>query len=118
MTAAASVTGRGMLRGLFVGSFAVLGATVPFLAGVLHQRGVTGAAFVFVMAALPLGRMVVGPWAGQLADTRGLTRTALRLGAGLALVGAGGMLLELGTAPLLVSVVVFRPAIRVSMAEK
>lgn len=107
MTAAASVAGRGMLRGLFVGSFAVLGATVPFLAGVLQQRGVTGAAFVFVMAALPLGRMVVGPWAGQLADTRGLTRTALRLGAGLALLGAGGMLFELGTAPLLASVVVF-----------
>ena len=101
------VSGIGMLRGLFVGSFAVLGATVPFLAGVLHGRGVTGVAFVFVMAALPLGRMMLGPWAGQLADTRGMTRAALRLGAGVALVGSVGMLLDLGTPTLIASVVLF-----------
>ena len=96
-----------MLRGLFVGSFAVLGSTVPFLATFLRERGVNGGTFVFVMAALPLGRMLVGPWAGTLADTRGLTRTALRFGAGLALVGATGMLLELSTGTLVASVLVF-----------
>ena len=96
-----------LLKGLFVGSFAVLGATVPFLAGALHARGVTGAAFVFVMAALPLGRMLVGPWTGRLADTRGWTRGALRVGAGLGLLGAVGMLADLGTPALLASVVAF-----------
>ena len=64
-------------------------------------------AFVFVMAALPLGRMMLGPWAGQLADTRGMTRAALRLGAGVALLGAAGMLLELGTPALIGSGVLF-----------
>ena len=96
-----------LLQGLFLASFAVLGATVPFLAGALHSRGVSGVAFVFVMAALPLGRMLVGPWAGRLADTRGWTRGALRLGAGIGLLGAVGMLLDLGTPTLIASAVAF-----------
>ncbi len=96
-----------LLRGLFLGSFAVLGATVPFLAGALKAESVSGWSFVFVMAALPLGRMLVGPWAGKLADTRGLTRAALRLGAGLSLLGAMGMLFHVGVPTLLASVVLF-----------
>lgn len=96
-----------LLQGLFFASFAVLGGTVPFLAGALQERGVTGATFVFVMAALPLGRMLIGPWAGQVADTRGWARGALRAGAGLALLGAVGLLFDLGTGPLIAAVVAF-----------
>ena len=96
-----------MLRALFLGSFAVLGSTVPFLAGELKGRGVDGTTFVFVMAALPLGRVVVGPWAGQLADTRGWARAGLRLGSALALVGAVGMLIDAGVGALVAAVVLF-----------
>jgi len=87
-------TGRPRLamRGLYLASFGLLGSTVPFLAGELKQRGIDGLAFVFVLSALPLGRILAAPPWGAVADAHGAHRLAVRLGALLALVGAVGML--------------------------
>jgi len=98
---------RVALRGLYLASFAVLGATVPFLAGELKSRGIDGWAFVFVLSALPLGRIVAAPPWGALADTRQAHRAGVRLGGLLAVIGAVGMLSSSSTLAMVAAAALF-----------
>ncbi|MFT4977430.1 MAG: PPP family 3-phenylpropionic acid transporter [Myxococcota bacterium] len=85
------------LATIYAGSFAVLGAVMPYLALELREQGVTGLALAAAMGTLPLGRLLAGPAWSVLADAtrsqRLILRTACLLAAmGLAaLIWGGGM---------------------------
>lgn len=87
------------LRVLYLGGFGILGAVVPFLAAELGRRGVDGLAFVALMAALPLGRLVAGPVWGSVADAWGDPLPGLRVGAVLTTAGLVALALSSTASP-------------------
>ena len=76
------------LSGMFGISYLGLGALVPFLALTLNQRGVDGWVLTAALGALPLSRLVFGPLWSVLADRVQAPTRMVRLGGGLAAVGA------------------------------
>lgn len=80
----------------YAGSFAVLGAVMPYLALDLQRRGLNGLMLTAAMGALPLGRLLAGPAWSLLADVTRSQRQILRVSCGLALLGLSGTIWSTG----------------------
>lgn len=96
----------------YVLSFGALGAITPYLAWQLREAGLSGMVLTLALIASPAIRLVAGPVWAVVADRLRISGQLLRLGAGLATVGAvvlclgpgaallGAILFALGRAPL------------------
>lgn len=69
-------------------SLGVLGAIVPFLGAQLAERGLRPEEIGWLMAMIPLGRIIGAPLWGQLADRYRAAGLLVQVGALLSLVGA------------------------------
>ena len=69
-------------------SLGVLGAIVPFLGAQLAERGLRPEQIGWLMAMIPLGRILGAPLWGQLADRYRAAGLLVRVGTLLSLVGA------------------------------
>lgn len=72
-------------------SFAVLGATVPYLALTLQGRGLSGFGLAVAVGMLPAGRLIAGPLWTLAADRLAAPRGVLRIAAVVAVLGAGAV---------------------------
>ncbi len=75
------------LRLFYFCALGALGGSIPLLAARLDSLGVDARSIGLLMAVLPAGRLVSGPFWGGYADTTGRTRDLLVLGSLVALVG-------------------------------
>ena len=86
----------GWLSWMFGVSYLALGSLVPFLALVLTQRGVDGIVLTCALGALPVSRLVFGPFWSVLADRYQAPTRMVRIGGILSGVGSVMLLLVPG----------------------
>lgn len=78
----------GWLSWMFGVSYLALGSLVPFLALILTKRGVEGLILTLALGALPVSRLVFGPFWSVLADRYQSPARMVRVGGVLSALGA------------------------------
>ena len=76
---------------LYVLSFAILGAVIPYLPKLLMERQITGGLLAAAVGALPLGRLLAGPIWSIVTDRTQAPKRVLQCGAVLGLLGLLGL---------------------------